>query len=58
MIDFPFMLLFGGYGDPDTVCSGLRELPRGVRFQVISVGGVPGTSSMGLGYSIPYTLLE
>jgi hypothetical protein len=35
-----------------------RELPRGVSFQVIGMGGIAGTSFMGLGYLIPNTLLE
>jgi hypothetical protein len=30
-----------------------RELTRGVSFGVIGMGGVPGTSFVGLGYLIP-----
>jgi hypothetical protein len=52
MINFPFTLLFVAMGIL-TWSAQFRELPRGVSFGVISVGGVPETSFVGLGYLIP-----
>jgi hypothetical protein len=54
MVHFPFMLLFSGDRDSDTVCPHWRTSIE-VSVRVIGKGGVPGTDFMRLGYLIPNT---